>query len=686
MSTSRPPARRAAELRRLLEAHNHEYYVLDAPTVSDAEYDRLFRELQALEQQHPDLLVPDSPTQRVGGSAASQFAPVRHAVPMQSLNNCFNEDELRDFDRRVREGLGVEMVDYVAEPKLDGLAISLTYERGVFTRGATRGDGETGEDITANLRTVRSIPLRLGGEPPKLIEVRGEVYMPVAGFAQLNREQEKAGGKTFANPRNAAAGSLRQLDPKITASRPLAFAGYATAHREGWTPPATHMDVLDQLKRWGVPVSAYAEKVRGPEGCLKYFQKIGARRAKLPFQIDGVVYKLNALAGREELGSVSRAPRWAIAHKFPAEEAETICEAVEFQVSRTGALTPVARLKPVFVGGANVSNAGLHNMDEVARKDVRAGDTVVIRRAGDVIPELVRVVVEKRPRGAKPVETPSRCPACGGRAEREEGELVAYCTNKLGCVTQIQASLSHFVGRHAMNVEGLGEKLLTTLVERKLVRTPADIYRLDVPVLAELERMGEKSAANVIDAIVHSRRTTLERFLLALGIPDVGEATARDLARHFGDLEPLVEAARADLPTAHAEKARDRCPRLQEVPDVGPTVAVHIAHFFAEPGNLAVIRELREAGVQWEPVKRAASAGPLLGKTFVITGTLPGLGREQATELIESHGGRISGSVSKKTDFLLAGSDAGSKLAKAGKLGVPVIELAQLQKMIAGKK
>lgn len=675
--------KRAAELQRLLHDYNHQYYVLDAPTVSDAEYDRLFRELQELETRHPSLLTADSPTQRVGGAAASEFAPVRHRLPMQSLNNAFSDEELREFDRRVREGLGREPVTYVAEPKLDGLAVTLMYQNGVLARGATRGDGETGEDITENLKTIRSIPLRLRDAPtPKWIEVRGEVYMTTAGFRTLNKEQEKAGGKVFVNPRNAAAGGLRQLDPKITAQRPLSFCAYALGYTEGWTRPPLQTQVIEQLRQWGFPISPYFETVAGMEGCLAYYRKIGERRAKLPFAIDGVVYKLNDLAGRDELGSVSRAPRWALAHKFPAEEAETICESVDFQVSRTGALTPVARLKPVFVGGATVSNAGLHNMDEVARKDVRAGDTVVIRRAGDVIPELVRVVKEKRPRGAKPVETPKKCPACGARAEREEGEPVAYCTNKLGCVVQIQAALSHFVGRYAMDVEGLGEKLLVKLVELELVRSPADIYKLNVDMLAGLERMGEKSAANVVAAIERSRQTTLERFLYGLGIPDVGETTARDLARHFCTLEALIEAAAQDLPTVHAERDKDRCPRLRAVADVGTVVAAHLCHFFAEPGNIAVIAALRKAGVRWPAIPRARSDGPLAGKTFVITGTLPGMSRDEAIQLIESNGGRLSGSVSSKTDYLLAGADAGSKLAKAEKLKVPVIDLEALRGLL----
>ncbi len=686
MKTPDSARQRAERLRRELNEHNHRYYVLDEPSISDAEFDRLFRELQHLEQQHPELKTPDSPTQRVGSAPGAGFAEVRHLQPMLSLNNCFSEEELEDFNRRVCQGLGRDEVDYVAEPKIDGLAISLLYEDGVFVRGATRGDGETGEDITTNLRTIRQIPLQLrwpkGSRAPAALEIRGEVYMTREGFRRMNEEAAAHGEKTFVNPRNSAAGSLRQLDPALTAKRPLSFYAYAVGHHQGWQSPRLHSEVLESLRSWGLPVSKLITVAHGVDGCLRFYRKMEKERAKLPYEIDGVVYKLDSLAGREELGYVSRAPRWAVAHKFAAEEAETLLESVEFQVSRTGALTPVARLKPVFVGGATVSNAGLHNMEEVARKDVRAGDTVVIRRAGDVIPELVRVVLEKRPRGTEPVKTPTKCPACGGRAEREEGELVAYCTNKLGCVTQVQAALSHFVGRHAMNIEGLGEKLLTKLVELKLVHTPADIYRLDVKTLAELERMGDKSAANVIASIEGSKQTTLERFLLALGIPDVGEATARDLARHFGDLGPLIEAAEADAPSAHAEKAKDRCPRLQEVPDVGPTVAVHIAHFLVEPRNRQVIDELIAAGIRWPSVKKASAKGPLLGKTFVITGTLPGVSRDEATSLIEANGGKVSGSVSKKTDYVVAGAEAGSKLAKAESLGVAVIDVSALKKLL----
>jgi len=676
-------ARRAAELREQIREHDHRYYVLDAPTIADAAYDRLFRELQELEQAHPDLVTPDSPTQRVGGAASTLFEPVRHRQPMLSLNNCFGADEFEAFDRRIREGLGVARPGYVAEPKLDGLAISLTYEDGRFTRGATRGDGETGEDVTANLRTLRQIPLHLRGRPPKLLEVRGEVFMPLAGFRRLNREQEQAGGKVFANPRNAAAGSLRQLDPRISAARPLSFYAYGLGATEGWRAPATHMDVLAQLRDWGFPVSGLIERVEGPAGCEAYFGAMARRRAKLPFEIDGCVFKLDDLAGRDEMGFVARAPRWAIAWKFPAEEAVTTVEDIEFTVGRTGALTPLAHLAPVFVGGATVSRATLHNVDHLSRLGVQIGDQVVLRRAGDVIPEIVKV--HQQGRGRRPATLPKKCPVCGARVEREEGEAVARCTNGLSCRAQLHGALELFVSRRGLNIEGLGEVLLAQLLEKDLVKSPADLYRLDVPALAQLERMGEKSAANIVAEIARSRRPALQRFIYALGIRDVGESTARDLAAHFGSLEALQEAAVADAPTAALEKEKDRYPRLRKVPDVGPILAGHISHFFAEPRNQAVIRALldpRGAGIEIQNPPRAAASGPLLGKTFVITGTLPGLGRDEAIELIQRHGGRVSGSVSAKTDYLLAGADAGSKLAKAEKLKVPVIDLARLRQMI----
>lgn len=690
--------KRAAELRQQLEQANHRYYVLDAPDITDAEYDQLFSELQQLEAANPELKTPDSPTQRVGGTPSPMFAAVRHRQPMLSLRKAaidlkaegpeLQHAELIDFDRRVREVLLKAKVDYIAEPKLDGLAVSLIYEHGLLVQGATRGDGETGEDITSNLRTIRSLPLRLRGEVPPLVEVRGEVFLPLAGFQKMVRDAEARGEKPPVNPRNAAAGSLRQLESVITAKRPLAFYAYGTGVSEGWPQPARHRDVLAQLKAWGFPVSELIESVTGAEGCLAYFEAIAEKRASLPFDIDGVVFKLDDLAGRNELGSVSREPRWAVAYKFPAEEAITVLENVEFQIGRTGAVTPVARLRPVFVGGANVSNATLHNMDEVQRKDVRIGDTVIVRRAGDVIPEVKEVVLAQRPADARVVVLPPSCPVCGGAIAREEGEAIARCTNGLSCRAQLHGALIHFVSRKAIDIDGLGEKLLALVIDALDVRTPADIYlKLDAAKLAVLERMGEKSAENLVKAIDASRDTTFGRFLFALGIPVVGETTARDLAQHYGSLEALLAAAEADLATEHAEKKKERFPLLQSVPDVGPTVAASIAHFFAEPRNRAVIdtlvkpREDGGAGIHW-PAPKAVAEGALTGKTFVITGTLPGLSREEAAALIEANGGKVTGSVSAKTDFLLAGEAAGSKLAKAEKLGVPVLDLAALRGLI----
>ncbi|EIT68428.1 NAD-dependent DNA ligase LigA [Hydrocarboniphaga effusa] len=683
--------KRIAELRQALEEHNYRYYVLDDPKVSDAEYDRLFEALRKLESEHPELLTSDSPTQRVGGAPRPGFEEVQHRLPMQSLRKCADEGELRDFDRRVRETLNVEFATYAAEPKLDGLAVSLTYENGVFMRGATRGDGTTGEDITENLRTIRRIPLRLRGDAPPVIEVRGEVYLPLAGFKRMVEEATASGDKVPVNPRNAAAGSLRQLDSRITAKRPLAFYAYGVGYSEGWKAPKLHSQALEQLRGWGFPVSEYVKTVQGVEGCIAFFEDIARKRAKLGFDIDGVVFKLDDLAGREELGSVSREPRWACAYKFAAEEAQTLLEGIEFQVGRTGAITPVARLKPVFVGGANVSNATLHNMDEVRRKDVRVGDTVLVRRAGDVIPEVIGAVLEDDAARAAHLQRPepemlTQCPVCGGKVERVEGEVVARCANGLSCRAQLHGALIHFVSRKAMDVEKLGEKLLAQLIDQNIVRSPADIYdtsKVNADVLTDLERMAEKSASNVIAAIEDSKSTTFQRFLYALGCPQVGETTARDLARHFGTLDALYAATEADAPTEHDEalKDKDRFPQLRAVPDVGPTVAAHVVHFFNEPHNREVIAKLVEAGVNW-PAPKAAATGNLSGKTFVITGTLPGVSREEASALIEANGGKVSGSVSKNTDFLLAGEAAGSKLAKAEKLGVAVLDWAALQNLI----
>lgn len=672
-------AAQLSQLRSELNEHNYRYYVLDDPQIPDADYDRLFRELQALEAQHPALITADSPSQRVGAELSGHFDSVAHAVPMLSLSNCFDEQELREFDRRVRKGLSLAddvSVDYVAEPKLDGAAVSVRYERGQLVRAVTRGDGHSGEDITANVRTIRAVPLRLRGDDvPPVLEVRGEVYMPLQGFADFNARAEAAGEKTFVNPRNAAAGSLRQLDPNLTAARPLAVFFYGWGEIQGWSLPAAHSEILQCFKHWGLPVNPLIKSAKGVDGCLDYYADMGEKRPGLAYEIDGIVYKVDRLDWRETLGFVSRAPRWAIAHKFPAEEAMTLLRDVEFQVGRTGALTPVARLEPVFVGGVTVSNATLHNMDEVERKDVRIGDTVVVRRAGDVIPEVARVIVDKRPADAPVVVLPASCPVCDSTVERVEGEAVARCTGGLICRAQLHAALAHFVSRRALDIEGLGEKLLAVLIENGRLSSPADIFTLSVAELAALDRMAEKSAQNVIDAIETSKKTSLARFLYALGIREVGESTAQALANHFGNLEALQLAAESDLPTAAEPKAKDRYPLLTAVPDVGGIVAAHICQFFHEPHNRAIVQALRASGVRWPDVEiDAAAPQPLAGKVFVITGTLPTLSRDEAKALIQAAGGKATGSVSKKTDFLLAGEAAGSKLTKAEDLGIPVLD------------
>lgn len=675
-------AARAAVLRAELDRHNHAYYVLDAPTIPDAEYDKLFRELQALEQQHPELLTADSPTQRVGAAPLKEFPPHVHGVPMLSLNNAFAAAEVEAFDKRVRDGLEtVTAVDYAVEPKFDGLAISLTYEHGLFTRGATRGDGVTGEEVTPNLRTLRSIPLRLpGADWPPLIEIRGEVLMFKADFAKLNARQRERGEKEFANPRNAAAGSLRQLDSRITAGRPLSFFAYGVGAGAESLALRTHGELMDRLAAAGFPVAPQRRVVTGSDGLLEFFAEIEKLRPGLPYDIDGVVYKVNRFDWQARLGFVSRAPRFAIAHKFPAEEAMTEVLDIDVQVGRTGAITPVARLKPVSVGGVTVTNATLHNEDEVRRKDVRVGDTVIVRRAGDVIPEVVAVVLEKRP--MRDLVTPRHeawdllklyptCPKCGSAVVRGEDEAVARCTGGLYCPAQRKQAIWHFASRRAMDIEGLGDKLIDQLVDTGRVHSPADLYdreKLTVDVLAGLERMGEKSAQNLVAAIEASKETTLARFIYALGIRNVGEATARDLAKHFGNLDALL-AADVDA--------------LQTVPDVGPVVAACIASFLAEEHNLEVIRSLRRAGVAW-PEGETLEAGPqwLAGKTLVLTGTLPTLKRDEAKAMIEAVGGKVAGSVSKKTDYVVAGEEAGSKLEKAQELGVAVIDEAGLLKLL----
>ena len=652
---------RAAELRREVDRHNYLYYVLDQPEITDAEFDRLFNELVELERAHPELASPDSPTQRVGAPPLKQFAEVTHRTPMLSLNNAFDEDEVLAFDRRVREGLEIDSVQYAVEPKFDGLAVSLSYRDCVFTQGATRGDGTTGEDVTPNLRTVRSLPLRLASAPDTMdLEVRGEVVMFKRDFEALNERQRKAGAKEFANPRNAAAGSLRQLDSRITASRPLHFFAYAVGVSAGarWS---THSETLDRLSQIGFSVSPERAVVDGVKGLLGYFERIGRKRERLPYGIDGVVYKVNRLAWQRRLGFVSRAPRFALAHKYPAEEQATEVLGIDVQVGRTGALTPVARLKPVQVGGVTVTNATLHNEDELRRKDVRVGDTVVVRRAGDVIPEVVSVRLEQRPANARPFRMPTRCPVCGSAVTREEDEAVARCSGGLYCPAQRKQALLHFASRRAMDIDGLGERLVDQLVDGGLVRTPADVYHLSLEALAGLERMGEKSAANLLESIDKSKRTTLARFIFALGVRNVGESTARDLARHLGGLDRLMEATEEELET---------------VPDVGPVVARSIREFFRESHNREVIGKLRRAGVSWPESKGVPARAPEEVRTFVLTGTLPNLTREEARERIEAKGHKVAGSVSRKTSFVVAGSDPGSKLDKARELGVTILDEA----------
>lgn len=669
MSAPRDASARIERLRREIEEHNYRYYALDRPTISDAEFDRLFRELQALEAAHPELASPDSPTQRVGSAPLPEFESVTHEVPMLSLNNAFSEAEAEAFDRRAREGLELDEIEYNCEPKFDGLAISLVYADGRLVRGATRGDGYTGEDVTANLRTLRSIPLHLRTKhAPTLIDVRGEVIIYRQDFERLNARQRERGEKEFVNPRNAAAGSLRQLDSRVTAGRPLRLFAYGVGQLQGDELPATQDALLDLLGDLGLPVCRERRVVSGVDGLLEFYRDLLRKREALPYDTDGVVYKVNRLADQARLGFVSRAPRFAIAHKFPAEEAMTEVIAIEVQVGRTGAITPVARLKPVFVGGVTVTNATLHNEDEVRRKDVRVGDTVMVRRAGDVIPEVVGVVPGKRRSGAPVYHLPRKCPACGSAVIRLPDEAVARCSGGLVCPAQRKQALLHFASRRAMDIDGLGEKLVDQLVDAEIVKGAADLYRLGLEELSGLDRMGEKSARNLLAALEKSKRTTLPRFIYALGIRNVGEATAKDLAHHFGTIDALIEADEA---------------ALQEVPDVGPVVAESIRKFFDERHNVQVVNALRKAGVGWpEAVKTRPARGRAAGKTFVLTGTLPEMTRDEATALIESHGGKVSGSVSKKTDYVVAGADPGSKLAKAEELGITVLDEPGLRKLL----
>ena len=665
---------RVARLRGEIDHHNHRYHVLDDPEITDAEYDRLLRELRALEHEHPELVVPDSPTQRVGGTPIAEFAAVRHRKPMLSLANAFSREDVESFDRRVRERLETEdSIEYCCEPKLDGLAVSLSYRNGTLAIAATRGDGTVGEDVTHNIRTIKSVPLRLSGRAwPDLLEVRGEVFMSIAGFEALNKRAAEKGDKLFVNPRNAAAGSLRQLDPRLTATRPLEIFFYGTGVVEGQQLPGRHSEVLEKLRGWGLRTSPETRVVRGVDGLLDYYEDIGKRRARLKYQIDGVVYKVDSRDRQEKLGYVAHAPRWSIAHKFPAEEEPTRVRAIEWQVGRTGALTPVARLEPVFVGGATVSNATLHNIDELQRKDVRVGDTVILRRAGDVIPEIVRVMPEKRPPKTSAVELPEKCPICGSDVEREEDEAVARCTGALVCPAQLKESLRHFASRRALDIEGLGSKLIDQLVDAGTVRNPADLYRLSPAQLADLDRMGEKSAAKLVQALDRSKDTTLSRFLYALGIRDVGEATADALAGHFRTLDAIRQSSAEEI---------------EEVPDVGPVTAAHIQAFMAEPRNARVIDALRASGVNWPESKRVVVRdSAVAGKTFVLTGKLSSLSRDEAGDLVRGLGGKVAGSVSRKTDFVVVGEDAGSKLQKAAELGLTILDEDKFLAMVNRKR
>jgi DNA ligase (NAD+) len=669
MTTKKDIEYRIQKLRGEIDEHNYRYYVLDAPVISDAAYDRLFRELQELEAAHPELITPDSPTQRIGAAPLKKFAEIKHEIPMLSLENAFDEDEVEAFDKRIKQKLETHKdIEYVCEPKLDGVAVSMLYENGILIQGATRGDGFTGENVTQNLRTIPTVPLHLRGKDvPKILEIRGEVYMPKKGFTALNKEAEKKGTKVFANPRNAAAGSLRQLDPKVTANRPLEIFCYGIG-RVSEKLPNQHSEILKQLQHWGLRINPEIEVANGVEGCLEYFHKLAKKRDKLSYEIDGVVYKVNNIRLQEELGFVSRAPRWAVAHKFPAHEETTQVLDIEFQVGRTGALTPVARLKPVFVSGVTVSNATLHNLDETWRKDVRVGDTVVVRRAGDVIPEIVSVIKEKRPRGTHPIPVPKRCPICHSEAVKAEGEVSPICTGGLYCRAQVRESILHFASRRAMNIDGLGDKLVELFLNQKLIKDVTDLYALKKADIAAQERLGEKSAQNLLDAIAGSKETTLTRFLYALGIPQVGEATAMALAKYFGSLEKIMHANETEL---------------QVVSDVGPVVAAQIAGFFRQKHNRELITKLKHLGVHWkEGESKKTKAQPLTDQTFVLTGTLLAMTRDEAKERLIELGATVSGSVSKKTSYVVVGIDPGSKYDKAKELGVKILDEGEFLKFL----
>ena len=671
MSVPQKESRRARELREQIQEHNYLYYVLDAPDIPDVEYDRLLRELETLEARYPELITPDSPTQRVGAEPVKAFGQVIHEIPMLSLGNAFSDQEMSDFDKRIRESLEIDAVEYMAEPKLDGLAISLIYEKGLLTQGATRGDGVTGENVTRNVRTIPSVPLRLRGKNiPGLLEVRGEVFMPKKGFTELNKAQAARDEKQFANPRNAAAGSLRQLDPRITRTRPLTMFCYGIGKVEGKSMPDRHNDIMQLLRNWGLRINPDAKIVNGLNKCLDYYKKMAQRREKLAYEIDGVVYKVNQIEQQQKLGFVSRAPRWAIAYKFPAQEEMTRLLAIDVQVGRTGALTPVARLEPVFVGGVTVTNATLHNEDEIRRKDVRVGDTVIVRRAGDVIPEVVSVVKTRRPKKTKPYRFPEKCPECGSEIIRLEGQAIARCSGGLYCPAQRKEAIKHFASRRAMDIDGLGDKLIDQMVEQGLIKDVADLYTLSQEKLAGLDRMAEKSAVNIMSALDKSKQTTLARFLYALGIREVGETTARTLAEQAGSLEAITKLDEE---------------QLQALPDVGPIVARSITTFFHQAHNRDVIKKLQKAGIHWPDIEpQTANDKPLTGKTFVLTGTLASMTRDEAKNKLQALGARVSSSVSKKTSYVVAGADSGSKLTKAQALGVPVLDEAMLARVIEG--
>ena len=661
---------RIDSLREEINAHNYSYYVLDNPEIPDSEYDRLLRELNDIEKKHPELITSDSPTQRVGATPLDSFSEVKHEVPMLSLGNAFSDQDISDFDKRIREGVEQADIEYAAEPKLDGLAISLLYENGVLVRAATRGDGRTGEDVTLNIRTIDAIPLKLRGKDfPPLIEIRGEVVMPKAGFEKLNRQQLEKGEKPFVNPRNAAAGSLRQLDPQITATRPLSFYSYGVGLIDGMTLPDKHSGIMEKLKSWGLRINPESQVVMGTKGCVEYYEKLAKKRNDLPDEIDGIVYKVDDIKQQNIMGFVSRAPRWAIARKFPAQEEMTTLLDIDVQVGRTGALTPVARLEPVFVGGVTVSNATLHNQDEIDRLDVRKGDAVIVRRAGDVIPQIVSVVKSKRQGKPRRFYLPKTCPVCGSETARFDDEAVTFCTGGLFCEAQRKEAIKHFASRRAMNIDGLGDKLVEQLVDEGLIHTIADLYLLNLESLINLERMAEKSAQNLVGSLEKSKTTTLARFVFALGIHSIGETTAQTLANHFASLESIMNADEE---------------KLLEIPDVGPIVAENLLTFFNQEHNIEVVEQLLAVGIHWPKMeKKSISEQPLAGKTFVVTGTLETMGRNDAKAALQELGAKVAGSVSKKTDYVVVGENAGSKATKAADLGVPTLDEKALIELLS---